>query len=128
MIKDEVLSFLGIKKLPTESKSGEGKCIVFVDRMSGRQDYAVAINGGIVIDKKPMSAVKKIISFFPLNEVSEKDKEVAEEPERAVTVEEIPANHRDEMIAFLVKNKMKESVMKTKTDGQLEKLVGIYKK
>jgi len=132
MNKQQVMEMMGLEILPAASNTPIGKCIALVERVGGDKDYVIYANGGIVADKKPVSAVIKVIEYYPV--VKEKKVVVVEEvkPEIVVAVEpEIVVAveyNREEAIAFLVSNKMNEARMKEKSDEELKKLLKVYKR
>jgi len=134
MNKQQVMEMMGLEILPQPSNSPVGKCIALVERVGGDKDYVIFANGGIVADKKPVSAVRKVVEYYPV--VKEKKVVVVEEAKPEVVVEVKPEPlpevvveyNREEAIAFLVSNKMNEARMKEKTDEELKKLLKVYKR
>jgi len=120
----QVLQIMKLETLPEGSKSSTGKCIALVERSSGGQDYVIANKGGVIIDKQPSAAVRRIVEYYPVVK-EKKEKEGDEVEEKKVYV--IPAVFdRNEAIEFLVSNKMKLITMQGKTDDELKKLLKVY--
>lgn len=120
----QVLQIMKLETLPEGSKSSAGKCIALVERSSGGQDYVIANKGGVIIDKQPSAAVRRIVEYYPVVK-EKKEKEDDEVEEKKVYV--IPAVFdRNEAIEFLVSNKMKLITMQGKTDDELKKLLRVY--
>lgn len=120
----QVLQIMKLETLPEGSKSSTGKCIALVERSSGGQDYVIANKGGVIIDKQPSAAVRRIVEYYPVvKEKKENDGDEVEEKKVYV----IPAVFdRNEAIEFLVSNKMKLITMQGKTDDELKKLLKVY--
>jgi hypothetical protein len=118
-----------MEELPIPSNSPAGKCIALVERISGDKDYVIFANGGIVADKQPMSAVRKIIEYYPAVKAK---KVVEQEPEPVIekTPEPVASTeyNRNEAIKFLVSKKMNEGKMKEKNDDELKKLLKVFRK
>lgn len=120
----QVLQIMKLETLPEGSKSSTGKCIALVERSSGGQDYVIANKGGVIVDKQPSAAVRRIVEYYPVVK-EKKEKEGDEVEEKKVYV--IPAVFdRNEAIEFLVSNKMKLITMQGKTDDELKKLLKVY--
>lgn len=114
MNKEQTLSILGLDQLPPKAKTSNERCAVLVERANETKDYAIAANGGIVVDKQSKSAIVRIIEYYPV---------VAE-----VVVPIPESDWRKETIDFLVSNKMNRKKMEEKTDDELGKLMKVYKK
>lgn len=131
---EQVLQIMKLETLPEGSKSSAGKCIALVERSSGGQDYVIANKGGVIVDKKPSAAVRRIVEYYPVvKEKKEKEADLPEEvEEKPEEVEEkkvyvIPAVfERNEAIEFLVSNRMNLIKMQGKTDDELKKLLKVY--
>lgn len=120
----QVLQIMKLETLPEGSKSSTGKCIALVERSSGGQDYVIANKGGVIIDKQPSAAIRRIVEYYPVVK-GKKEKEDDEVEEKKVYV--IPAVFdRNEAIEFLVSKKMKLITMQGKTDDELKKLLKVY--
>lgn len=120
----QVLQIMKLETLPEGSKSSTGKCIALVERSSGGQDYVIASKGGVIIDKQPSAAIRRIVEYYPIVK-GKKEKEDDEVEEKKVYA--IPAVFdRNEAIEFLVSNKMKLITMQGKTDDELKKLLKVY--
>ena len=145
MTKDEVLKYLDIRKLPNAVEFSKQKCPVLVERFSGKRDYAVANNGGVCVDKKAVSAVVKIVEFYPevqeekVIEGEQKEPEVKEPDIPAVSEPEKPkvdmkpepkkeVMSRSEMIEFLVKKRNQRKKVEEMDDEALKKLVKVYER
>jgi len=132
MNKQQVLQMMGLEQLPKASNSPIGKCIALVDRAGGDQDYVIYANGGIVADKNPVSAVRKVVEFYPVvkeKKVTEVEAEVESEPQVVVEPEVVkvtPEYNRDEAVKFLVSKGMSEAKMKSLSEDDIKKRLKVY--
>jgi len=133
MNKQQVLQIMELESLPQPIKQSNSKCIALVERASGEQDYVIANGGGVIMDKQPMSAVRKIVEFYPVVKGKKVEEVIVEEPVivaptvivAPVVVEEY---NRDKAIQLLVFKGMNEAKMRDKTDEELKKYLKVYNK
>jgi len=120
MDKTQVLGIMELETLPEPQNKPHGKCIALVERAGGIKDYVIFNNGGISIDKKPVSSIIRVIEYY----------HNAKKKEPEVVVDEKPKTEydRDEAIKFLVGMRMDEKKMKGKDDEELKRLLKVYGK
>jgi len=110
----QVLQIMKLETLPEPSKLTNTKCIALVERSSGGKDYVIANKTGIVIDKQPSASVRRVIEYYPVEQVKVEEKKVPSEFDRADAIE------------FMVGMRMDKKKAEQKTDGELKDLLKVY--
>ena len=147
----QVLEYLELEQLPQAGTStSQKKCACLVERVTGVKDYAIAKNGGIVVDLNFTASIKRIVEFYPVQKKKEPEVTVIPPPiptedlapkiegttegtiggtTDMADLEEVfpskdpqPVSKRGLMIAFLETQRNKRATLDLKTDDQLAEM------